>query len=1080
MDRTRKLNNLFYDVIKGKAPLSLRNSSLFLEATLAQADAVACIGKIMDSPSGVKSVQEAMRFTLTTDFLNGTGSDIIAYLLGTKDKGSGDVLAQVLNKIVDPPIFWDAFIAAFCAEQLGEKAQIVFANLLLHLITSTTGKADKYREVAGRTTLQDVIEGSRILDIRNIGYRMKNILATYGSSALPDTEDHPGGRHDNDFSDFRQIAILPTADEILSSQSAFLRSSSQLEDPNTEKTRIADYLDNTFRLLREDMIHEMREELQIALKKKKGKHRGLVIDGLKLIDVHCGTPDKRCRWAVVLQCYQDLWPFKNIKDKDRLNFLKNDHHGIKVLKHQSLACLIIGEEVAAFATVNRVEDLLAKKPPIIVLHLEGEATTTRALLRLQSGQKIKLIQIDTAIFAYEPVLKAIQNTQEVPLSEEILFWKKGDTLLEPSSTASRVVQSIAQNPSQDLQGLLGTSTSIRLDESQAASLLSGLSQRVSLVQGPPGTGKSFIGALLAKALHDCTVQTILVVCYTNHALDQFLEDLIKTGIPSDSMVRLGGKAKPELDHLSLFNRKPGTTRRTRGDYVIIDELKRESEKLCDSLEKAFAKYHSSNIKPKDILQHLEFHSEDSAYFNAFLVPSSDDGMTVVDRKGNPIDRHFLYRSWSKGWNAGILQNHPSLQASQHIWNMTKSQRFERIRKWTMEISKELVSEITRIGKEYNERQVHLARKFSEHVVATLKTKRIIACTTTGAAKYSEDIREVAPEVLLVEEAGEILESHILTALGRKTEQLILIGDHKQLRPKVNHYLLTLEKGEGYDLNVSLFERLVKKGFPHKTLTAQHRMRPEISALVRHLTYKDLSDAPGTQGRDNIRGLRDNIIFVSHDYPEDEMNNITDRADGGASSSKQNSYEVQMVLKIVRYLGQQGYGTDKLVVLTPYLGQLYNLREALKTDTDPVLSDLDSFDLVRAGLLTTAAANVSKKRLRLATIDNYQGEESHIIIASLTRSNASHDIGFMSSPERVNVLLSRARDGLILVGNAPTFMNARKGQALWTDLMELLKKNGHVYDGFPVKCEQHPTRQALLKEAVDFDKQCPDGGCTEPW
>ena len=57
-----------------------------------------------------------------------------------------------------------------------------------------------------------------------------------------------------------------------------------------------------------------------------------------------------------------------------------------------------------------------------------------------------------------------------------------------------------------------------------------------------GTGKSFIGALLAKTLHDFSDQTILVVCYTNHALDQFLEDLLKIGIPETSIVRLGGRA----------------------------------------------------------------------------------------------------------------------------------------------------------------------------------------------------------------------------------------------------------------------------------------------------------------------------------------------------------------------------------------------------------------------------------------------------------------------------------------------------------------------------------------------------------
>lgn len=75
----------------------------------------------------------------------------------------------------------------------------------------------------------------------------------------------------------------------------------------------------------------------------------------------------------------------------------------------------------------------------------------------------------------------------------------------------------------------------------------------------------------------------------------------------------------------------------------------------------------------------------------------------------------------------------------------------------------------------------------------------------------------------------------------------------------------------------------------------------------------------------------------------------------------------MVLKILRYLGQQGYGTDKVVILTPYLGQLRALRDALKKDNDPILNDLDSADLVRAGLMTPSAARVVKKPIRLATI-----------------------------------------------------------------------------------------------------------------
>lgn len=99
---------------------------------------------------------------------------------------------------------------------------------------------------------------------------------------------------------------------------------------------------------------------------------------------------------------------------------------------------------------------------------------------------------------------------------------------------------------------------------------------------------------------------------------------------------------------------------------------------------------------------------------------------------------------------------------------------------------------------------------------------------------------------------------------------------------------------------------------------------------------------------------------------------------------------------------------------------------------------------------------------------------------MTRSNKSFDIGFMAAPERLNVLLSRARDGLIMIGNFETFVHARKGKDTWQKLSAHLKENNHIYEGFPVKCEKHPDRTALLYKPEDFDTECPDGGCKEPW
>ena len=87
---------------------------------------------------------------------------------------------------------------------------------------------------------------------------------------------------------------------------------------------------------------------------------------------------------------------------------------------------------------------------------------------------------------------------------------------------------------------------------------------------------------------------------------------------------------------------------------------------------------------------------------------------------------------------------------------------------------------------------------------------------------------------------------------------------------------------------------------------------------------------------------------------------------------------------------------------------------------------------------------------------------------------------MSSPERLNVLISRARNGLILIGNSSTFERSRKGGRLWTQFFDLLRSERYMYKGLPIKCERHPDRIRELSRPEDFDLYSPDGGCTEPW
>ena len=115
----------------------------------------------------------------------------------------------------------------------------------------------------------------------------------------------------------------------------------------------------------------------------------------------------------------------------------------------------------------------------------------------------------------------------------------------------------------------------------------------------------------------------------------------------------------------------------------------------------------------------------------------------------------------------------------------------------------------------------------------------------------------------MEEAAEVLEAHVIASLAPSTQQLLLIGDHQQLRPSAACYELGLKFG----LTVSLFERAFLSRAPLVKLRTQRRMRPTISRLIKPL-YPELLDRPTARGRPNISGLARNVHFITHASPEE--------------------------------------------------------------------------------------------------------------------------------------------------------------------------------------------------------------------
>jgi hypothetical protein len=156
---------------------------------------------------------------------------------------------------------WNAPCLAFNNKALTFTGIHSFAWLLYELLSSKEEMPLDVTDVAHAATAKRAFLDSMSCDIRMLGSKMQHTLQTRSVSGLHTNCDHaPGGRHDNDFPDFRKIAIYPTADKFTCTEQPFYRRAGAIDDAEPEQ-RVGMHLDNQFRLLREDMLSELRNDL---------------------------------------------------------------------------------------------------------------------------------------------------------------------------------------------------------------------------------------------------------------------------------------------------------------------------------------------------------------------------------------------------------------------------------------------------------------------------------------------------------------------------------------------------------------------------------------------------------------------------------------------------------------------------------------------------------------------------------------------------------------------------------------------------------------------------------------------------
>ena len=909
-------------------------------------------------------------------FLCNHVAPFLSYIIETSSIAllGGQLIQRLISTIVEPPTMWNAFRELY--EENGflnnESNTIGFALLCLEILKHP-GSELSSAALTVRIALQKrSLTKHPDQTVRVHGYRIQNILDTIDSgldSDISKTANGPGGRHNNDFVDFRDISVYPTPDEFASTVPPFLHLASQISELESQR-RANGHIGNQFRLLREDMLAEIREDVAIALGNKKSRRSVRRLSGLTLVDIDTGNQRRLKQARIMFEVYFGIETlYKKKTSLEKKKFLSQNPN---FLRHNSFGAFCVDKKLLGFGHLIRDIERLSRDVPQVGFEIVERQSLRDVLTCAKASPRLlSFVMVDTAMFSYEPILKQLQKIKDLPLREDILRLSSENDQEADAFTPRPEVRTwinqlrSASTPHHALT--IGNKANLELDQAQLSALIYALESPLPLIQGPPGTGKSFIGALAAKILLESPESRLVVLSYTNHALDQFLEDLIDVGVDKKTMVRLGYKSTEVTASLSFEDQYRASSHRPGLSYSLINTLKSEVLELKPELNSA---ENMKKVTYKEILDFLDFSDEPHAeiFRQAFQVPRPEDGFETAGRGRKPLGETSLLERWCVGQGAGKLK--PFIPAECHfIWNMCLEARQQAVTRWCKAIDAEKIENLCDKIERFNKVEHEIETMYDEPRSSFIRTKRVIGCTTTAAAKYYDLINAAEADCVLFEEAGEILEAHTLTSLSPSTRQLILIGDHKQLRPKINSYHLGVEQGEGYDLNRSMFERLILQGHHYEVLQKQHRMSPEISQLVREMTYPDLLDAEKTSHRSLVRGINARVVWVNHNHEESTEPRIKDDHDHDNSqkASKHNVFEADMTVKIIQYLRQQGYTTENMVILTPYLGQLLLLRDKLGRDNDLALSDLDFQQLARAGLLTNAFEKPETEKIRLSTI-----------------------------------------------------------------------------------------------------------------
>uniref|UniRef100_A0A8D8V0I2 NFX1-type zinc finger-containing protein 1 n=1 Tax=Cacopsylla melanoneura TaxID=428564 RepID=A0A8D8V0I2_9HEMI len=350
--------------------------------------------------------------------------------------------------------------------------------------------------------------------------------------------------------DFRTFELYPTEEEIRCKSHAFLRRN--IVDGGYRD--VEHYLDVQFRLLREDLMMPLKEGFAELTGKLSRSDRGNLkkINYLRYFE-HCSFLSITIAYGTV--SYNVCFDMN--RKLNHINWEYNQwfkYGSLVFFSFDNFSTFLVGK-------VAEKNNKTCREDRIISVELIG----TKELQANEWGKKVSMVESTIFFQPYYHVMKALMNFKEsnFPLKRYIVDVKSDirppvylhqNSLFEIDGFTFDVLNDSAWPSAEKLC----------LNEFQYEAFKAALTQEFVIMQGPPGTGKTYLGLKIVKALvgyktnfvdtssdifpsvfgSDGTRSSpIVVVCYTNHALDQFLEGILKF---TKKVVRVGSMTKSEL------------------------------------------------------------------------------------------------------------------------------------------------------------------------------------------------------------------------------------------------------------------------------------------------------------------------------------------------------------------------------------------------------------------------------------------------------------------------------------------------------------------------------------------------------